>query len=146
MVLLGLNVFTDFLVPRRDTKHIIVYLRITQGICGITFVICMTALFLSCVPISMFWSLFVTNSKFGEGLRSQRIWLILSSIERCTRRTLLTFTSGISNILTNTLVLAVPVPLLFRANLTLRERIGLSILYFFGGISQANRTGFGITY
>jgi hypothetical protein len=58
------------------------------------------------------------------------------SLEQCTKRTLLTFTSGISNIVTNTLVLAVPVPLLVRANLTLRQRIGVSVLYFFGGNSK----------
>lgn len=97
----------------RHTTHITLYLRVTQGICLLTFAICILSLFLSCIPINMFWSLSNNN-------------------EQCTKRTLLTFTSGISNIVTNTLVLAVPVPLLVRANLTLRQRIGVSVLYFFG--------------
>jgi len=49
----------------------------------------------------------------------------------------LTYTSGISNIITNTLVLAVPVPLLFRVKLRLRQKIGVSVLYFFGGIGSS---------
>lgn len=57
--------FTDPFT-RRDTKHITVYLRVTQGVCGITFVICVIALFLSCVPVKMFWSIFVTNGRFGK--------------------------------------------------------------------------------
>ncbi|KAI5838663.1 hypothetical protein DFP73DRAFT_485387 [Morchella snyderi] len=97
----------------RHTTHITLYLRVTQGICLLTFSVCILSLFLSCIPINMFWSLSNNN-------------------EQCTKRILLTFTSGISNIVTNTLVLAVPVPLLVRANLTLRQRIGVSVLYFFG--------------
>src|SRR5690554_1985813 len=97
----------------RQTRGITLYLRITQGICAITFAACILSLFLSCIPIAMFWSLTSAN-------------------EQCTRRMLLTYTSGISNIVTNTLVLAVPVPLLLRATLTRRQKIGLSVLYFFG--------------
>lgn len=61
--------FTD-LFTRRDTKHITVYLRITQSVCGLTFVICVVALFLSCVPVKMFWSIFVANGKFGKSLHT----------------------------------------------------------------------------
>ncbi|KAI5788432.1 hypothetical protein EDC01DRAFT_165492 [Geopyxis carbonaria] len=97
----------------RQTRGITLYLRITQGLCLVTFAACILSLFLSCVPINMFWSLHVSNRE-------------------CTRRTLLTYTSGISNIVTNTLVLAVPVPLLLRATLTRRQKLGLAVLYFFG--------------
>ncbi|KAL7266430.1 hypothetical protein RUND412_011025 [Rhizina undulata] len=98
----------------RHTKYITIYLRITQGICATTFAVCILSLFLSCIPISMFWELGNTN-------------------QNCSRRELLTYTSDVSNIITNTLVLAVPVPLLFRANLTMSQRVGVSVLYFFGG-------------
>ncbi|KAH0604407.1 uncharacterized protein H6S33_006784 [Morchella sextelata] len=71
-------------------------------------------------------------SKIVIGLKLSLAYEVMYLIKQCTKRTLLTFTSGISNIVTNTLVLAVPVPLLVRANLTLRQRIGVSVLYFFG--------------
>ena len=45
---------------------------------------------------------------------------------------LLTYTSGVSNIVTNVLVLAVPVPLLLRAVLTRQQKVGLTVLYLFG--------------
>jgi hypothetical protein len=99
----------------RQTRGITLYLRITQAVCGSTFIICILALFLSCRPIHNFWNLSQTDS-------------------RCTKRALLAFTSGISNIITNTLVLAVPVPLLLRATLTKQQKIGLCILYFFGAM------------
>ncbi|KAI5858551.1 hypothetical protein BZA05DRAFT_7102 [Tricharina praecox] len=96
-----------------QTKGILLYLRITQGICAATFIVCILSLFLSCNPISNYWS--VTPSSY-----------------HCMHRTLLTYASGISNIVTNTLVLLVPIPLLLRITLTRSQKIGLSILYFFG--------------
>lgn len=89
------------------------YLRITQTICFLSLLACLLSLFLSCQPISNFWNPFNTTAS-------------------CTRRTLLAYVSGISNIITNTLVLAVPVPLLLRARLSRNQIIGVSTLYFFG--------------
>ncbi|CAZ79864.1 unnamed protein product [Tuber melanosporum] len=45
----------------KHTKHITVYLRITQVLCLIAFAVCILSLFLSCIPISMFWSLSNSN-------------------------------------------------------------------------------------
>ncbi|PWW73448.1 hypothetical protein C7212DRAFT_220220 [Tuber magnatum] len=52
----------------KHTKHITVYLRITQVICLIAFAVCILSLFLSCIPISTFWSL--SNSNGGVPLPS----------------------------------------------------------------------------
>lgn len=46
----------------------------------------------------------------------------------------MTYGTGISNIITDTLVLIVPVPLLLRASLTRRQKCGLAILYLLGGM------------
>ncbi|PUU81253.1 hypothetical protein B9Z19DRAFT_1099799 [Tuber borchii] len=48
----------------KHTKHITVYLRITQVICLVTFAGCILSLFLSCVPIRTFWSLSNSNGPF----------------------------------------------------------------------------------
>lgn len=108
----------------KHTRHITLYLRVTQIICGVTFAACLLSLFLSCVPVSNFWNPFNTNTN-------------------CTRRVLLTYVSGISNIITNTLVLAVPVPLLLRASLSIKQTIGVFVLYFFGlGVVAASALRF----
>ncbi|RPA92993.1 hypothetical protein L873DRAFT_1830912 [Choiromyces venosus 120613-1] len=49
----------------KHTKHITLYLRITQVICLVTFAVCILSLFLSCVPISMFWNLSNSNGGFN---------------------------------------------------------------------------------
>ncbi|CCX14887.1 Similar to hypothetical protein AOL_s00004g290 [Arthrobotrys oligospora ATCC 24927]; acc. no. EGX54257 [Pyronema omphalodes CBS 100304] len=52
----------------------------------------------------------------------------------CTRRLPLVYTSGLSNIITNTLVLSIPIPLLLRAQLRPNQRLGVLFLYLFGAL------------
>ncbi|KAF8462999.1 hypothetical protein BDZ91DRAFT_643626, partial [Kalaharituber pfeilii] len=41
----------------KQTKYITLYLRVTFGVCICAFILCVLALFLSCIPIYEFWNL-----------------------------------------------------------------------------------------
>jgi len=105
------------------TKGILLHLRTTQTVCAATAVVCVLSLSLSCTPISDYWS--VARSASSASFSS-------FSAYHCAHRTLLTYASGIGDVVTNALVLLVPIPLLLRIPLARAQKAGLSVLYLLG--------------
>ncbi|KAF3937955.1 hypothetical protein ABW19_dt0202744 [Dactylella cylindrospora] len=97
----------------KETKKIKWFLRGAFLITTLTFIFCILALFLTCMPVSDFWN--IRNPK-----------------PQCERKILLTYGSGISNIVTDTIVLAIPVPLILQASLNKKQIRGVYVLYLCG--------------
>jgi hypothetical protein len=122
----------------RQSKGIGKYLRATKIVCAVAFIACIAciiSLSLSCIPISnsYSWGIIQEGCIFTSSfsIKNPTTFININPV-KCRHRTLLIYISGITDILTNTLVLAVPVPLILRANLTNWEKIRLFSLYFFG--------------
>ncbi|KAJ6261412.1 hypothetical protein Dda_4082 [Drechslerella dactyloides] len=99
----------------QETKSIKWFLRGAFLVTTLSFGFCILALFLTCMPLSDFWS-------------------ITASQPSCERKILLSFGTGISNIVTDTIVLAILVPLLMQASLSKAQIRGVICLYICGAL------------
>ncbi|KAF3909447.1 hypothetical protein AA313_de0202602 [Arthrobotrys entomopaga] len=99
----------------QETKRIKWFLRVAFVVTTVAFIFCILALFLTCTPISDFWN-------------------IMNSKPSCQQRTLLAFGTGVSNIITNIMVLAILVPLLLQASLSKAQIRGVIGLYACGAL------------
>ncbi|KAK6512363.1 hypothetical protein TWF481_001251 [Arthrobotrys musiformis] len=99
----------------QETKSIKWFLRAGFLVTTISFIFCVLALLLTCAPLADFWN--IMNSKTS-----------------CERKILLTYGTGISNIITDTMVLAILVPLLLQASLSKSQKRGVCILYACGAL------------
>ncbi|KAF3166909.1 hypothetical protein TWF788_011502 [Orbilia oligospora] len=99
----------------QETKSIKWFLRAGFLVTTISFIFCVLALLLTCAPLTDFWN--IMNSKTS-----------------CERKILLTYGTGISNIVTDTMVLAILIPLLLQASLSKSQIRGVCILYACGAL------------
>ncbi|KAK6354744.1 hypothetical protein TWF696_003881 [Orbilia brochopaga] len=99
----------------QETKSIKWFLRGAFLVTTLSFLFCILALFLTCMPITDFWN-------------------ITTSQPACERKILLSFGTGISNIVTDTIVLAILVPLLMQASLSKPQIRGVICLYICGAL------------
>ncbi|KAF3917845.1 hypothetical protein ABW20_dc0105964 [Dactylellina cionopaga] len=99
----------------KETKKIKWFLRAAFVITTLAFVFCVLALFLTCTTLSDFWN-------------------IRNAQPSCEKKILLTFGTGISNIVTDTMVLAILIPLLLRASLSKAQIRGVCCLYGCGAL------------
>ncbi|EWC47350.1 hypothetical protein DRE_00318 [Drechslerella stenobrocha 248] len=104
-----------YLKISQETKSIKWYLRGAFLVTTLAFGFCVLALFLTCMPVSDFWN----------------IW---NSQPSCERKMLLTFGTGVSNIITDTIVLAILIPLLLQASLCKAQIRGVICLYACGAL------------
>ncbi|KAK6527057.1 hypothetical protein TWF281_010252 [Arthrobotrys megalospora] len=99
----------------QETKSIKWFLRAAFLVTTISFIFCVLALFLTCTPLTDFWN-------------------IMNSKSSCSKKILLTYGTGISNIVTDTMVLAILIPLLLQASLSKAQIRGVCILYACGAL------------
>ncbi|KAK6349151.1 hypothetical protein TWF730_009905 [Orbilia blumenaviensis] len=99
----------------QETKSIKWFLRAGFFVTTASFIFCVLALFLTCTPLTDFWN-------------------IMNSTTSCEKKMLLTYGTGISNIVTDTMVLAILIPLLLQASLSKSQIRGVCILYACGAL------------
>ncbi|KAF3927678.1 hypothetical protein ABW21_db0203203 [Orbilia brochopaga] len=101
----------------QETKSIKWFLRGAFLVTTLSFFFCILALFLTCMPISDFWDITHVHSQ-----------------PTCERKILLSFGTGVSNIVTDAIVLAILVPLLMQASLSKAQIRGVVCLYICGAL------------
>ncbi|EPS37601.1 hypothetical protein H072_8697 [Dactylellina haptotyla CBS 200.50] len=99
----------------QETKTIKWFVRGAFVVTTLAFIFCILALFLTCTPISDFWD-------------------VTDPTPSCEKKSLLTYGTGISNIVTDLMVLAILIPLLLQASLSKSQIKGVVAIYACGGL------------